>query len=130
VCTLLLSLDRFLKYTSVNVKSSGLALSSSSVPSNATLSQLRAVLSVLLTPGLSPDIDEICKNRLGTSPSPSTVGFASYVNCHSGSAYNHLSHALCPVRLLPPSTIMITPFTLGQCQQKFLLIASSRSSRS
>ncbi|KAG2130779.1 uncharacterized protein EDB93DRAFT_1179251 [Suillus bovinus] len=80
LCTLLLSLDRFLKYTSVNVKSSGLALSSSSLsssPSNATLLQLRAVLSVLLTPGLSPDIDEICENRLGTSPSPSTVGFAS-----------------------------------------------------
>ncbi|KAG1810892.1 uncharacterized protein BJ212DRAFT_1484021 [Suillus subaureus] len=77
LCTLLLSLDRFLKYTSVNVKSSGLALSSSSAPSNATLSQLRAVLSVLLTPGLSPDIDEICENKLGTSPSPSTVGFAS-----------------------------------------------------
>ncbi|KAG2359683.1 hypothetical protein BDR07DRAFT_1487951 [Suillus spraguei] len=75
--TLLLSLDRFLKYTSVNVKSSGLALSSSPAPSNATLSQLRAVLSVLLTPGLSPDIDEICENRLGTNPSPSMVGFAS-----------------------------------------------------
>ncbi|KAG1899665.1 uncharacterized protein F5891DRAFT_1037747 [Suillus fuscotomentosus] len=77
LCTLLLSLDRFLKYTSVNVKSLGLATSSSSAPSNATLSQLRAVLSVLLTPGLSPDIDEICENRLGTSPSLSTVGFAS-----------------------------------------------------
>ncbi|KAG1836125.1 hypothetical protein DFJ58DRAFT_735218 [Suillus subalutaceus] len=77
LCTLLLSLDRFLKYTSVNVKSLGLALSSSSAPSNATLSQLRAVLSVLLTPGLSPDIDEICENRLGTSPTSSTVGFAS-----------------------------------------------------
>lgn len=75
--TLLLSLDRFLKYTSVNVKSSGLALSSLPAPSNATLSQLRAVLSVLLTPGLSPDIDEICESRLGTNPSPSTVGFAS-----------------------------------------------------
>ncbi|KAG2127039.1 hypothetical protein BD769DRAFT_1460808 [Suillus cothurnatus] len=86
LCTLLLSLDRFLKYTSVNVKSSGLALSSSSAPSNATLSQLRAVLSVLLTPGLSPDIDEICKNRLGTSPSPSTVGFASAL---AATIYHH-----------------------------------------
>lgn len=86
LCTLLLSLDRFLKYTSVNVKSSGLALSSSSAPSNATLSQLRAVLSALLTPGLSPDIDEICENRLGTSPSPSTVGFAS---THAATIYHH-----------------------------------------
>lgn len=77
LCTLLLNLDRFLKYTSVNVKSSGIALSLSPAPSNATLSQLRAVLSVLLTPGLSPDIDEICENRLGTTPSQSTVGFAS-----------------------------------------------------
>ncbi|KAG2114253.1 uncharacterized protein F5147DRAFT_678636 [Suillus discolor] len=75
LCTLLLSLDRFLKYTSVNVKYSGSSLSSA--PSNATLSQLRAVLSVLLTPGLSPDIDEICENRLSTSPSLSTVGFSS-----------------------------------------------------
>ncbi|KAG2341534.1 WD40 repeat-like protein [Suillus weaverae] len=90
LCTLLLSLDRFLKYTSVNVKSSGIALSSSSAPSNATLSQLRAVLSVLLTPGLSPDIDEICENRLGTSPSPSTVGFAS---AHATTIY-HYDHPI------------------------------------
>lgn len=90
LCTLLLSLDRFLRYTSVNVKSSGLALSSSSAPSNVTLSQLRAVLSVLLTPGLSPDIDEICENRLGTSPSPSTVGFAS---AHATTIY-HYDHPI------------------------------------
>lgn len=84
LCTLLLSLDRFLKYTSVNVKSSG--QSSSSTPSNATLSQLRAVLSALLTPGLSPDIDEICENKLGTGPSPSTVGFSS---AHATTIYHH-----------------------------------------
>jgi hypothetical protein len=81
VCTLLLSLDRFLKYTSVNVKSSGHVLSSPDSPSNATLSQLRAVLSLLLTPGLSPDIDEICENRLGTFPSSGMVGVSSYVDC-------------------------------------------------
>ncbi|KAG1739452.1 uncharacterized protein EDB91DRAFT_1135335 [Suillus paluster] len=90
LCTLLLSLDRFLKYTSVNVKSSGHALPSSTTPSNATLAQLRAVLSVLLTPGLSADIDEICENRLGTSPSSSTVGFASAL---AATIYHH-DHAI------------------------------------
>ncbi|KAG1719005.1 hypothetical protein EDB19DRAFT_1648998, partial [Suillus lakei] len=68
------------------------ALSSSSAPSNATLSQLRAVLSVLLTPGLSPDIDEICETRLGTSPSPSTVGFASAL-ATTIYHHDHPSHA-------------------------------------
>jgi hypothetical protein len=81
VCTLLLSLDRFLKFTSVNVKSSGQLLPSSVKHSNATLSQLRAVLSVLLTPGLSPDIDEICESRLGIFPSSGMVGVSSYVGC-------------------------------------------------
>ncbi|OJA15937.1 hypothetical protein AZE42_02647 [Rhizopogon vesiculosus] len=86
LCTLLLSLDRFLKYTSVNVKSSGHVLSSSASPSNATLSQLRAVLSVLLTPGLSTDIDEICENRLGTFPSSGMIGVSSE---HATTIYHH-----------------------------------------
>ncbi|KAG1887691.1 NUC071 domain-containing protein [Suillus subluteus] len=84
--SILLATPDFLKYTFVNVKSSGHALSSSSTPSNATLSQLHADLSTLMTPRLSPDIDEICENKLGTGPSPSTVGFSS---AHATAIYHH-----------------------------------------
>jgi hypothetical protein len=41
-----------------------------------TLERLRSVLSILLTPGLNNDIDDICSRRLGIQISPKSVGFA------------------------------------------------------
>ncbi|KAH7928777.1 hypothetical protein BV22DRAFT_1058262 [Leucogyrophana mollusca] len=72
LCTLLLDLERFLKYTGVAVKS----MSTAEAPTS-TLAQLRAVLSVLLTPGLNEDIDSTCVEKLGIHFSSGSAGYSS-----------------------------------------------------
>ncbi|KAF9483399.1 WD40 repeat-like protein [Pholiota conissans] len=42
-----------------------------------TLDRLRLVLSVLLIPGLNPDVDSICYGKLGVHPSSTVLGLAS-----------------------------------------------------
>ncbi|KAH7909671.1 WD40-repeat-containing domain protein [Hygrophoropsis aurantiaca] len=70
LCTLTLDLERFLKYTAVVVKS----INPTESPAT-TLTQLRAVLSILLTPGLNDDIDNTCHEQLGLEFSSATVGY-------------------------------------------------------
>lgn len=41
-----------------------------------SLDHLRIILSTLLTPGLSDDVDSICKGKLGINDSDISVGFA------------------------------------------------------
>ncbi|KAH7885158.1 hypothetical protein F5I97DRAFT_1937434 [Phlebopus sp. FC_14] len=61
-CTFGVALERFIKFTAVDAKAS-----STEPLSSSPLSQLRGLLSLILTPGLSFDIDEICTTRLGVS---------------------------------------------------------------
>lgn len=42
---------------------------------------LRSLLQVLLTPGLNPDIDAICKDRLGIPETQASVGFHRFCGC-------------------------------------------------
>ena len=42
---------------------------------------LRSLLQVLLTPGLNPDIDVICKDRLGLRGTQASVGSHKYYRC-------------------------------------------------
>lgn len=42
-----------------------------------TLDRLRLILSILLTPGLSDDVDSICDGKLKVMPSSATVGLSS-----------------------------------------------------
>jgi len=42
------------------------------------LDRLKLVLSILLTPGLSEDIDAICYGKLGAYPSSATLGMSRY----------------------------------------------------
>ena len=42
---------------------------------------LRSLLQVLLTPGLNPDIDAICKDRLGLPGTQASVGFHRFYSC-------------------------------------------------
>lgn len=46
-----------------------------------TAEVLRSFLQVLLTPGLNPDIDTICKDRLGLSATQAFVGFHRFGYC-------------------------------------------------
>ena len=46
-----------------------------------TAEVLRSFLQVLLTPGLNPDIDAICKDRLGLPATQASVGFHRFSYC-------------------------------------------------
>jgi hypothetical protein len=46
-----------------------------------TAEVLRSFLQVLLTPGLNPDIDTICKDRLGLPATQASVGFHRFGYC-------------------------------------------------
>ena len=46
-----------------------------------TAEVLRSFLQVLLTPGLNPDIDAICKDRLGLQSTQASVGFHRFGYC-------------------------------------------------
>jgi len=46
-----------------------------------TAEVLRSFLQVLLTPGLNPDIDAICKDRLGLAATQASVGFHRFGYC-------------------------------------------------
>ncbi|KAG6827295.1 hypothetical protein H0H92_012460 [Tricholoma furcatifolium] len=73
--TLLLDLERFTTESLTVAKS----ISTNRDQTRAilqTLERLRAVLSVLLTPGLNSDIDAICSQKLGIRPTQATVGFS------------------------------------------------------
>ena len=43
-----------------------------------TAEVLRSFLQVLLTPGLNPDIDAICKEQLGLQATQASVGFHKF----------------------------------------------------
>jgi WD repeat-containing protein 7 len=43
-----------------------------------TAGVLRSLLQVLLTPGLNPDIDTICREQLGLPMTQASVGFHRY----------------------------------------------------
>src|SRR5258708_32423823 len=44
-----------------------------------TAEVLRSLLQVLLTPGLNPDIDAICRDRLGLPATRASVGFYRFL---------------------------------------------------
>ena len=46
-----------------------------------TAAVLRSLLQALLTPGLNPDIDTICRNRLGLPTTQASVGFHRSCSC-------------------------------------------------
>ncbi|KAF8549736.1 WD40 repeat-like protein [Imleria badia] len=76
MCTFTIALERFMKLTAVDAKASGNVLVSSVTHSSA-LTHLRTLLSIVLTPGLSPDIDEVCELKLGIAFSSGGVGHVS-----------------------------------------------------
>ncbi|EGN97892.1 hypothetical protein SERLA73DRAFT_55174 [Serpula lacrymans var. lacrymans S7.3] len=80
LCTISLNLERFLKYISITVKSVA-----NEKTQGSSITQLRAILSIVLTPGLSHDVDEICEIKLGIQPSS---GFAGY-GCYSSTSLFH-----------------------------------------
>lgn len=65
-----------MKLTTVNAKASG-NTPISSVTHSSSLTQLRTLLSIMLTPGLSPGIDETCEVKLGITLSAGGVGHVS-----------------------------------------------------
>ncbi|KAF9220526.1 WD40 repeat-like protein [Gyrodon lividus] len=88
ICTLTIALERFMKFTAVDVKASSTtpvsALKNS--PRSSPLTHLRTLLSTLLTPGLSLDIDEVCETNLGVFSNLHGVGHSSNqataIYCH------------------------------------------------
>ncbi|KAG6372767.1 hypothetical protein JVT61DRAFT_7165 [Boletus reticuloceps] len=76
MCTFTIALERFMKVTAVDAKASG-NTRLSSVTHSAPLTHLRTLLSIMLTPGLCPDIDEVCELKLGISFSSGGVGHGS-----------------------------------------------------
>ena len=65
-----------MKLTVVDAKASG-NNPVSSVTQSSPLMHLRTLLSVLLTRGLSPDIDDVCETKLGIAFSSGGVGHVS-----------------------------------------------------
>lgn len=65
-----------MKLTAVDAKASG-NIPISSVTHTSPLIHLRTLLSILLTPGLSPDIDEVCEIKLGIAFNAGGVGHVS-----------------------------------------------------
>ena len=65
-----------MKVTAVDAKAS-VSVPVSSVTQSAPLAHLRSLLSITLTPGLSPDIDEVCETKLGIAFSSGGVGYIS-----------------------------------------------------
>lgn len=65
-----------MKVTAVYAKASGSVPVSSTIQS-APLTHLRTLLSVMLTPGLSPDIDDICETKLSITFNSGGVGHVS-----------------------------------------------------
>ncbi|EIW81457.1 hypothetical protein CONPUDRAFT_124586 [Coniophora puteana RWD-64-598 SS2] len=74
-CTLVLDLERFIKSSPLHPRSGA---STATVPTSThdSLEHVRSVLAVLLTSGISPDIDDICLQRLGIQLSSGGVGLA------------------------------------------------------
>lgn len=44
-----------------------------------TAEVLRSFLQILLTPGLNPDIDAICRDRLGLATTQASIGFHRFL---------------------------------------------------
>lgn len=65
-----------MKLTAVDAKASG-NTPVASVTHSSSLTHLRTLLSIVLTPGLSPDIDEVCELKLGIAFSSGGVGHVS-----------------------------------------------------
>jgi hypothetical protein len=65
-----------MKLTAVDAKASG-NNPVSSVTHSSPLMHLRTLLSIMLTRGLSPDIDEVCEIKLGIAFSSGGVGHVS-----------------------------------------------------
>ncbi|KAI6030774.1 hypothetical protein F5J12DRAFT_802739 [Pisolithus orientalis] len=78
VCATSLALQRFVVFTAKDT--TALDNASSYIPKRSLratpLPQLRALLSLLLTPTLSPEIDEICTSKLGVLASRGRLGRA------------------------------------------------------
>ena len=76
MCTFTIALERFIKVTAVDAKASG-SIPVSSVTHSVPLAHLRTLLSIMLTSGLSPDIDEVCETKLGITSNSGDVGHVS-----------------------------------------------------
>jgi hypothetical protein len=76
VSTILVNLEGFLLETTTVVK----AVNMEKPVVSSTLQQLGSLLSTLLTPGLSEDIDYICRDKLHITMSSASVGLARCAN--------------------------------------------------
>lgn len=65
-----------MKLAAVDAKASG-NTPVSSVTHSSPLTHLRTLLSIMLTSGLSPDIDEMCETKLGIAFNTGGVGHVS-----------------------------------------------------
>jgi WD repeat-containing protein 7 len=73
VSTILVDLEGFLSEAMIAVR----AVNVEKKPTiSSTPQRLRALLSTILTPGLSQDIDNICRERLQIAASSGSVGLA------------------------------------------------------
>ncbi|KAG9315508.1 hypothetical protein JVU11DRAFT_3123 [Chiua virens] len=72
--------------TAVGAKASG-NIPVSSVTHSSSLKHFRTLLSVMLTPGLSPNIDDVCETKLGITANPS--GGIGHVSDQVTTLYNY-----------------------------------------
>ncbi|PBK67260.1 WD40 repeat-like protein [Armillaria solidipes] len=77
VTTLSLDLERFITYSTTVIKTISTNLSQTQAIFS-TRHRLLSLLSVLLTPGLNKDTDEICRDHLGIGTSLAHPGFSSH----------------------------------------------------
>jgi hypothetical protein len=76
VSTILVNLEGFLLETTIIVR----AVNIEKPAVSSTLQQLGSLLSTLLTPGLSEDIDYICRDKLHITASSASAGLARCAN--------------------------------------------------
>ncbi|KIK98529.1 hypothetical protein PAXRUDRAFT_800852 [Paxillus rubicundulus Ve08.2h10] len=123
ICTLTIALERFMKFTAVDAKASSATPVSAvkNSPQSSPLTHLRTLLSTLLTPGLSPDIDEVCETKLGVISSSGSVGHSSSAWCISETV--SASRALLIVATL--KTMALYDEICDDCQTMIMFYATS-----
>ncbi|KIJ14943.1 hypothetical protein PAXINDRAFT_176598 [Paxillus involutus ATCC 200175] len=135
-CTLTIALERFIKFTAVDAKASSATPVSAvkNSPRSSPLTHLRTLLATLLTPGLSPDIDEVCETKLGVIPNSGNVGHSSgqatAIFCHENvrsawciSETVSASRALLVVAIL--KTMALYDEICDDCQTVIMFYATS-----